>query len=257
MNAKKNAAGRGRPAEQTPASVGRRHGTAPAGLMLCACLLACLLGLAPAAETAAGGLWPVTLGAGSELWIEGTSTLHPWSSRTDTLGLSFELAPGAPRPGSTSTLSEFVRAQTIRGAVVEVSVRSLRSKESRLDRNLWRAMQADEYPIVRFEMSGYAASPAPAGGDTLGIRVRGVLTVHGVARPIELAATLHARAEGLWLSGTQEVAMSEYGIRPPTMMLGTLRVGDRVQVHYQLLLVPGVAGVPATAASRDEKGVRR
>jgi hypothetical protein len=32
--------------------------------------------------------------------------------------------------------------------------------------------------------------------------------------------------------------MSDYGIKPPTMMMGTIRVGDKVTVRYRLLLVP-------------------
>ena len=31
--------------------------------------------------------------------------------------------------------------------------------------------------------------------------------------------------------------MSQYGIRPPTMMMGTIRVGDPVTIRYQLLLI--------------------
>ena len=31
--------------------------------------------------------------------------------------------------------------------------------------------------------------------------------------------------------------MSQFGIRPPSMMLGTLRVADRIVIRYRLLLV--------------------
>jgi hypothetical protein len=33
--------------------------------------------------------------------------------------------------------------------------------------------------------------------------------------------------------------MSEYDVKPPTMMMGTIRVRDSVSVHFKLLLAPG------------------
>ena len=46
-------------------------------------------------------------------------------------------------------------------------------------------------------------------------------------------------ANGVWLEGTHALLMTEYGIKPRRMMLGTLRVKDRIAVHFRLLLVPG------------------
>jgi hypothetical protein len=40
-------------------------------------------------------------------------------------------------------------------------------------------------------------------------------------------------------------------------MMGTIRVGDKIQVLYRLLLVPGSAGMPETAAVGDEKGAHK
>lgn len=230
-----------------------------ATLALCAVMLACTPGFAPATESAAATeRWPVVLGLGSELWIEGTSTLHDWSSRTDTLGLAFRVAPGTTRPDNLRDFDAMVRSQVVRAAEVEVPVRSLRSKESRLDKNLWKAMRVDEFPLVRFALSGYALSPVRPGSDTMAVRAKGTLTICGRERAIDLDATMRSADGGLWLVGSEELLMSEYGIRPPTMMLGTLRVGDRIQVHYRLRLVPGIAGMPAAAVGgNEEKGARR
>jgi hypothetical protein len=235
----------------------RVHRLPLATLALCAQVLACHTGIAMAAEPGAGAeRWPVMLGVGSELWIEGTSTLHPWSSRTDSLGLAFRVAPGTARPADVPGLAALVRSQAVRGGVLEVPVRGLRSKESCLDKNLWRALRSDEYPTVRFEMRGYGLIPMRPGSDTLAALIRGVLVICGRERPVELEGLLQADAGGMWLVGREDLLMSDFGIRPPTMMLGTLRVGDRVEVHYRLLLVPGIAGIPAAAVSGDEKGVR-
>jgi len=51
--------------------------------------------------------------------------------------------------------------------------------------------------------------------------------------------------------------MSEFGIKPPTMMMGTLRVGDAVTVSYRLLLVPKNGEAAATPAAEPQKGAVR
>jgi hypothetical protein len=40
------------------------------------------------------------------------------------------------------------------------------------------------------------------------------------------------------VQGVHELNMTEWGIRPPRLMLGTLRVHEDVQVHFDLLLSP-------------------
>jgi polyisoprenoid-binding protein YceI len=227
-------------------------------LVLCAVVVACTPGLAPAAESAAATeRWPVTLGTGSTLWIDGTSTLHDWSSRTDSTLLEFRVASGTAKPADAHGIESQVRAQAVHGVAVDVPVHSLRSKDGKLDKNLWKAMRTDEFPIIHFELSSYAPGPARAGNDTLAIHATGTLTICGKARPIELDAVAHAGDGGLWLVGSEELLMSEYGIKPPKMMMGTIKVGDRIQVHYRLLLVPGTAGVPATPAGSDERGAHK
>lgn len=256
-NGMERVAGTGRAAATPAASEERRTIYMPlVTLVLCACLTALAPGSAPAAEPAAPAeQWPVTLGAGSELSIDGTSTLHPWTTRTDSVGFVFHVAPGTARPADARGLATLVRTQAVHGASVDVAVHKLRSKESKLDKNLWKAMRNDEFPNVHFELASYTLGAAHA-GDTLSIRAQGTLTICGKEQKLELEALAHAGAGGLWLVGSKELLMSDYGIRPPTMMMGALRVGDRVQVHYRLLLVPGIAGVPATTANSDEKGAK-
>ena len=64
-----------------------------------------------------------------------------------------------------------------------------------------------------------------------------------------LEARLYPGSEGMWLEGKHQLRMSEFNIRPPTMMLGTIRVGDLVTIQYRLLLVDGGGAGPSSAHS--------
>lgn len=247
--------GMGRAAVRTAASVGRRgHGAPLATLVWCVCVLAATPGIAPAVEPGAmAECWPVVLGVGSQMWIEGTSTLRAWSSRTDSLGLALRVAPGTPRPANVRDLTALVQSRGVRGVVVDVPVRSLRAKDPGQDKDIWRVLRGDQFPIVRCELTNFALAPARAGGDAQSVLARGILAICGRERPIELAGVIHADDGGLWVAGSAALLMTDYGIRPPSSMFGTFRVADRVQVRYRLLLVPGFGGVPGPVVTGEER----
>ena len=208
-------------------------------------VFAILLGAVVATAPALGGApdssaapSAMTLGKGSVLTLEGTSTVHDFECRTTEVEFGLGAGAGGEHPDDAAGLAALIRSSGVGGVVVRVPVNSLRSGKATLDKNLRRAMRAEEYPYVRFQLARYTPEPAAAPGDTVGIRAEGTLTIAGSARPITLEARACSAGEGVWLEGSYALRMSDYGIRPPTMMLGTLRVNDRITVRYRLLLIP-------------------
>jgi hypothetical protein len=201
--------------------------------LACCGVLAARAGTEPAAER-----MKIRVAQGSVLSLSGTSTLHDFESRSDHVTVALLRDASTPDPQDAAAFKSLIASAAVRGVDVEVPVTSLRSDKSGLDKNLWRALQAPDHPTIRFHLAKYTITSA-ASPDTLPIRAEGTLEVAGVVKPVTLQARAIRAANGLWLEGSQPLLMSDFGIRPPKMMLGTLRVGDRILVHYHLLLVPG------------------
>jgi hypothetical protein len=198
---------------------------------------------APLARAANGTPVPVKLGPGSELVIEGKSTVHDFECRSREVSVQVAREPGAAAPADAAALLELMRAGKVASVKVSVPVQSLKSEKSGLDKNLRKTMRADEHPTVTFALGSYTVKSAVA--DTLAIEAQGTLTITGQSRPVTLEGRAFRAAEGVWLEGSEPVRMTEYGIKPPVMMLGTLKVKDLVTVRYRLLLV--LAGDAAAA----------
>jgi hypothetical protein len=207
-----------------------------AAAIVVALLLAPLAGHA-AAPDSASTVPAVHLGAGSSLWIEGTSTMHDFTCRSKEVVFALEQDPGTPRPTNAGELMRLIRSGAVRAVAVQVPVVTLHSEKEGLDKNLRKAMSADRYPDVTFRLEHHEIAPG-ATGDTTAIHAKGALKICAQERPIELAARAYPGEGGVWLEGSESLLMSDYGIKPPTMMMGTIRVGDRVTVRYRLLLVP-------------------
>lgn len=178
----------------------------------------------------------VGLGPGSTLTLKGGSNVHDWEARSTDVKLTLSRDPAQREPADAASIEVLVRSSGVRGLEVEVPVRSLHSKKDGLDKNLYKAMKAEQFPKVRFVLAGYTVTPNS--GDTIAVKAPGKLTITNVERDVTLQGKLWKDAAGLWLVGMHPLKMTEFGIKPPTMMMGALRTHDRVEVHYRLLLVP-------------------
>ena len=219
---------------------------------LAAVVFVLLLVVAPATASAPRPL-AVTLGPGSWIAVDGTSTLHAFSSRSNRIALTVTRRGDAPDPADPAALLALAGSSAVDGATLDVPVRPLLSGESGLDKNLWKALKSGEYPTIEYRMTGYDATPA-ASADSVRVRVDGALEVAGVERPVPLELTAARSGDGVVLEGTSTLKMSDFGVKPPRLFLGALRVGDRVIVRYHLLVIPGRAGGGPTATAGGDAG---
>src|SRR5262245_40481347 len=139
-----------------------------------------------------------SLGAGSRLWIEGTSTVHEYESGTEKLTVEVRRDPSTARATDAAGLDALIRGSAVQRVDVAVPVLTLHSKKSGLDKNLWKAMKSDAYPNVRCELTRYAITPDAASNDTLGIRAERTLEIAGQRRPITLDARAWPTPDRIW-----------------------------------------------------------
>ena len=212
--------------------------------LVCAALV---LAGAPAlrAETATTSRAAVTLGAGSELWIEGTSTIHEWHSKTSTLGFALLRDAAQPNPADAAAIDTWLRGGGLRGLDLVVPLATMRSGKTALDKNMLKALKADQYPDIRFVLA--TAKLGVARGDTLPVSADGELTVSGVKRPVTVQGQLIRGSDGVRLEGSHAMKMTDHNVQPPKLMMGTLKVRDPITVFFRLLLVPGTADAKAAA----------
>lgn len=212
---------------------------------VCAALV---LASAPAlrAETATAPRAAVTLGAGSELWIEGTSTIHAWHSKTSTLGFTVMRDGAQADPADAAALDAWLRGGGARGLELVVPLATMRSGKDALDKNMLKALNAAKYPEIRFVLS--ASRVGTARGDTLPVSADGALSVSGVTRPITVKGQLIRSEKGVRLEGSHAMKMTDHEVKPPKLMLGTLKVGDPITIFFRLLLVPGQPGETKSAS---------
>jgi polyisoprenoid-binding protein YceI len=166
----------------------------------------------------------LTTGPDKKIWIEGSSTVRKFSCVTS----SFEATP-RPVPSPTAPLASAVQAVEVR-----IPVTSLSCGNGTMDEHMRKALKAEQNPEIRFELSGYTVGEKTAAGTE--VKATGVMTIAGASKTVELTGVVTPTATGLRVQGEAPLRMTEYGVKPPSLMLGTLKVADAITVHYDVVL---------------------
>jgi polyisoprenoid-binding protein YceI len=88
-----------------------------------------------------------------------------------------------------------------------------------------------QHPEIRFSLTGYELKDGA-------VAAAGQLSIHGQTRDVVLPGSVTAKANGVNVKGSYGLKMSDYGIKPPVMMLGTIRVADALTISYDFDLLP-------------------
>lgn len=193
-------------------------------------------GLAAALFGLAAGAWAqLAVVPGGTLKIEGDSTLHKWSSAASGVTMTFQLADGAPQ-----NLAEAIKASKIKSMDVKIPVAGLKSGESGLDKNMRKSMDAEKYPDVTYHLDHYELTKG-SGEGVLTAKTSGQLTISGQTKPVSIDVEFHLGQDAASLKGSYTLEMSDYGIKPPTLMLGAIKVRDPVTIRFDLDLKPQAA----------------
>jgi polyisoprenoid-binding protein YceI len=177
----------------------------------------------------------LALASGSKLWLTGSSTLHEFTCKASKLSATFDLDAERGNAAGGDAVVGLIRAKAVHSMVVIVDVAGLHSGKDGLDRNMYKALQADKHPRIRFRMAGYDLSDVGPSHD-MNIDAQGTLEVAGVEREIHVVATARREGDRVRMTGSAPLRMTQFNIKPPTMMMGAMRTSDAVVVHFDLVI---------------------
>ncbi len=163
----------------------------------------------------------------SRLWLEGNSNVHPYSSQATKLEVQFERVAS-----SQNSLDQ--RIGHLKRLELTIPVNGLKSGKSALDRKMVKALKGKESPSIVFHLGNYQVLPGDRKKGNYSVQATGDLTIAGRTEPITLTATVLPEDDRVTVTGSKELLMSEFGVDPPTALLGALKTKDKVMIHFEL-----------------------
>jgi len=150
--------------------------------------------------------------------VSGTSTVRSWSCSAKGV---MTLTPGT---GSSQPAPGF--ASGVQTATVTVPVKAFSCPNEEMTQHLLEAMKADKFSEIVYRLERYEVTGGQA-------RATGTMTITGVTQPMSFPVALKASAQGVQVEGSTRLDMTKFGVDPPVVMLGLLKVGPQIRIEFK------------------------
>ena len=178
-------------------------------------------GLARSQDTPATPLKLVS----SRVSLAGTSNIHAYTASTTAVRVLRMQGTGAL---GANPWTEVLTPGVLEAFEIAIPVVTLSSPRDGVDKNMHKALKATEHPDITFRLVRVEPGTAPGT-----VRAVGVLTIAGVARELGLNLKTQAGESTLTVTGDVRFLMTDFGVTPPTAMLGMLKTDPKVTVAFE------------------------
>ncbi len=170
---------------------------------------------------------PVAIQKG-QITIAGSSNVHEWTAGTAAVRVTHaELGAAVSGPAFGE---EIVRPGALVAFEIAVPAASLTSGKDGLDKNMYKALKVKEHAEITFRLTRLDAAADGV------FKAAGVLRVAGVERDVVLDLRTRTSGSTLTVTGAVDLLMTDFGIKPPTAMLGMLKTDPKVTITFETVL---------------------
>jgi len=156
----------------------------------------------------------------SKITIKGTSNLHDWEETVGKFNVNLSVQ---------NTNIEITRIDHVH-LVCKTS--SISSDYTIMTNKTMEALKTDKYPEIVFSMET-TDKLAMTNGKLSGI-LSGYLNLAGTSKRINVAFEGSVNNNRIVITGSKEINMIDFKIKPPTAMMGALKTGETVVVSFLL-----------------------
>ncbi len=162
----------------------------------------------------------------SKLRVEGTSSIHAWTCDVSTFTGSIEADAAGTQPASA--------LEALSRAVITVPTSNLECKNGTMNKKTLEALKASKHPTIQYSLKDAQVQSEGSDGWTT-MKATGLLKIAGVEKPVTMTVKGQKVENGFRFTGETPLLMSDFDVDPPTAMLGTLKTGDRVTIHFDVV----------------------
>lgn len=155
--------------------------------------------------------------------ISGTSSLHDWESNVETIHFF----------GKAIVQNQELKA--LDEIKMVIPVEGIKSQKGKImDNKTHDALKMEDFPNIEYSINTYKITPLEG---RFRVNAIGELTIAGMTRSAALVVTASFDDQGLLtFEGSKALKMTDYNITPPKALLGTLKTGDDISIHFKVKL---------------------
>ena len=154
--------------------------------------------------------------------VSGTSSLHNWETTVTNFDGNL-----IAQLGANNTI------EGISDLKVNFYAKSFSSGKSGMDTKTTEALKASTFPLISFKIISITDKKMIS--KVQQFTASGNLTIAGVTKPVSVSSFCAMGANGeIYFQGSKSIDMTQFGITPPTALMGTLTTGKDVTITFKL-----------------------
>ena len=153
--------------------------------------------------------------------VSGNSTIRGWTCEVS--------GTAAVTAGGGEAATGF--SSGVQGVTLTVPVAEFTCPNEEMTEHLMDAMRPDEFGEITFQMDSYEVT-------SNGATATGSLTILETTETVAVPMTLTESGGGAAIEGEVRLDMTDYGVEPPTVMLGMLRVRPQITIEFTGTVTP-------------------
>jgi polyisoprenoid-binding protein YceI len=159
------------------------------------------------------------------LKVLGTSNVHDWTMTAKDIESSGVFKFNAN--------NELIDLNSLKFTVV---AKSLKSEKSSMDTRTYKSIKADQFPKITYQLTFATVTIVQA--NKYSIQTSGTLTIAGKTQSIAMKVMAFVNADrSISIHGTEKLILTDYGIEPPSFMLGAMKVGNDLVIQFNLTYI--------------------
>jgi polyisoprenoid-binding protein YceI len=170
-------------------------------------------------------LYKISDSKNNDMKLSGTSTLHNWTmdAKTFTGNAQFVM--------SRENTKQIASIKSLDFALI---VLNLKSGESGLDKNAYKALKTGQHKNIHYKLT--SATIIPGEGNKYLVKTQGTLKIAGVTKPVAIDVSCVVNSdESITCTGSDEINMSDYQVKPPSFMFGAMKTGNAITLDFTLV----------------------
>lgn len=155
-----------------------------------------------------------------ELKVNGTSTIHDWEMTS------------AQAQGTAEMTLEGATLKNVKAASVTMKTQSIKSGTAKMDEIAYESLKASKHTDIVFTLTSFRTL------DNNRAQATGNLTIAGTMKPVTFNVATSTKSGVVQLAGEANIKFTDFGIKPPTALLGTVKTGNELKLSFKANFQP-------------------
>lgn len=118
---------------------------------------------------------------------------------------------------------------------LSIGVNNFKSDNIIAQTEFYKLMKSDKYPYLKIQLNHFEIGESSEGNQPTQSEASINFTITGVTKQYNIPVTASLKGDYVTVSGKKKMNIKDFGLEPPTAMLGLVRVSEWIEIEFKII----------------------